>query len=45
MCETQDERGIKGISDGLVKRNTLPTITNCIGEACIDEFVQKMNCS
>ena len=45
MCETQDEKGIKGISGGFMKRNILPTVTNYIGVTSIDKYLPKINSS
>jgi predicted enzyme related to lactoylglutathione lyase len=42
MCETEDENGRKGITGGMMKRNTLPTVTNYILVNSIDEYVLKI---
>ena len=43
MCETEDENGRKGITGGMMKRNTLPTVTNYILVNSIDEYILKIN--
>jgi uncharacterized protein len=43
MCETEDENGRKGITGGMMKRNTLPSITNYISVNSIDEYISKIN--
>jgi uncharacterized protein len=43
MCETEDENGRKGITVGMMKRNTLPSITNYISVNSIDEYISKIN--
>jgi uncharacterized protein len=43
MCETEDENGRKGITGGMMKRNTLPSVTNYISVNSIDEYISKIN--
>jgi predicted enzyme related to lactoylglutathione lyase len=43
MCETEDENGIKGITGGMMKRDSLPTVTNYILVYSIDEYISKIN--
>jgi predicted enzyme related to lactoylglutathione lyase len=43
MCETEDENGRKEITGGMMKRNTLPTVTNYILVNNIDEYILKIN--
>ena len=45
MCETRNEKGIKGISGGFMKRNILPTVTNYIGVTSMDKYLPKINSS
>nr|MBA3751141.1 VOC family protein [Nitrosopumilus sp.] len=42
MCETEDLNGNKGITGGLMKRKSLPTVTNYIAVLSIDECVSKI---
>jgi uncharacterized protein len=41
MCETEDENGKKGVTGGMMKRDTLPTITNYVLVNSIDEYIFK----
>jgi predicted enzyme related to lactoylglutathione lyase len=43
MCETEDKNGKKGITGGMMKRDTLPTVTNYILVNSIDEYISKIN--
>ncbi len=43
MCETEDENGRKGITGGMMKRDSLPTVTNYILVNSIDEHTSKIN--
>lgn len=43
MCETEDENGRKGITGGMMKRDSLHTITNYILVNYIDEHTSKIN--
>lgn len=42
MCETEDSNGNKGITGGLMRRKSLPTVTNYIGVLSIEEFILKI---
>ncbi len=43
MCETEDESGRKGITGGMMKRDSLPSVTNYILVNSIDEYTSKIN--
>jgi uncharacterized protein len=43
MCETEDENGRKGITGGMMKRDSLPSVTNYILVNSIDEYTSKIN--
>jgi uncharacterized protein len=43
MCETEGENGRKGITGGMMKRDSLPTVTNYILVNSIDEYISKIN--
>jgi predicted enzyme related to lactoylglutathione lyase len=43
MCETEDENGRKGITGGMMKRESLPTVTNYILVNSINEYIPKIN--
>ena len=43
MCETEDENGRKGITGGMMKRDSQPTVTNYILVDSIDEHISKIN--
>jgi uncharacterized protein len=45
MCKREDENGKKGVTGGMMKRDTLPTITNYVLVNSIDEYISKMNTS
>ena len=42
MCETEDEGGNKGISGGMMRRDSLHTVTNYISVTSIDEYISKI---
>ena len=43
MCETEDESGRKGITGGMMKRDSLSSVTNYILVNSIDEYTSKIN--
>ena len=43
MCETEDESGRKGITGGMMKCDSLPSVTNYILVNSIDEYTSKIN--
>jgi predicted enzyme related to lactoylglutathione lyase len=43
MCETEDENGKKGVTGGMMKRDTLPTVTNYVLVNSIDQYISKIN--
>lgn len=43
MCETEDESGRKGITGGMMKRDSLPSVTNYILVNSIDDYTSKIN--
>ena len=43
MCETEDESGRKDITGGMMKRDSLPSVTNYILVNSIDEYTSKIN--
>jgi hypothetical protein len=42
MCETEDEIGRKGITGGMMKRDSLPSVTNYILVNSVDEYISKI---
>jgi uncharacterized protein len=42
MCETEDESGRKGITGGMTKRDSLPSVTNYILVNSVDKYISKI---
>jgi predicted enzyme related to lactoylglutathione lyase len=43
MCETEDENGKKGVTGGMMKRETLPGVTNYVLVNSIEEYISKIS--
>lgn len=42
MCQTEDKIGNKGITGGMMRRQSLPAVTNQISVSSIEDYIDKI---